>query len=174
MRVVSYVRSEIEERAIPELRAICPRVDVVPMSRSGARQAIDLLASLALGRSFIVSRDFRQDMLDAFRRAASEFQPDVVHIDHLQMAQFVDFSGPYRTVLDQHNVESTIIRRIAQTSPNPGMRLYAGIEWPKLLRYELDIVPQERPGLDRERRGQGGSASARSISGARSERADRG
>jgi glycosyltransferase involved in cell wall biosynthesis len=55
------------------------------------------------------------------------------------MAQFVDFNGSYKVVLDNHNVESIIIKRIAETSESIPIRLYARIEWPKLQRYELDI-----------------------------------
>ncbi|MHB1457498.1 MAG: glycosyltransferase family 4 protein, partial [Armatimonadota bacterium] len=71
--------------------------------------------------------------------AIESFKPDIVHIDHLQMAQFVEFDKSYKVVLDNHNVESTIIKRVAETSDSMPTRLYAGLEWPKLQRYEVDI-----------------------------------
>ena len=139
VRVVAYLRDENERSHLPDLLHLCPQVEPVPLSRGKATQIADLASSLLTRRSFIVSRDFRADMLQAVQREIDRFRPDIVHIDHLQMAQFVDFSGPYATVLDHHNVESAIIQRIAKTSASPPTRVYANIEWPKLRAYELDV-----------------------------------
>lgn len=139
VRLAAFVRTNDEERELPLLRGMCAGVDVVPLGRSPLTQVRDLASSLILGRSFIVSRDFRREMLDLVRAAVDDFRPDVVHIDHLQMAQFVDFDAPYRTVLDHHNVESMIVKRLRETSSSLGMRLYASVEWPRLRDYELSI-----------------------------------
>ncbi len=136
--ILSFVRSEEEAGLAPELEAMCEGVRVVPLARGKARQVADLVGSLVGGKSFIVTRDYREEMREAFQRALDSFRPDVVHIDHLQMAQFVDFSGPYKTVLDQHNVEHLIIKRIAETSGSAAMRMYARVEWPKLRRFEME------------------------------------
>jgi len=158
VRAIAFIRSDEEATLIPELTRVCAGVDVVRLERGRCRQARDLLGSLARGKSFIIGRDFRADMLNAVTRAVEEFRPDVVHIDHLQMAQYVDSGGPYRVVLDNHNVESMIIKRVAETvdvegrsirnaarwissslsaNASPLQRFYAGLEWPKLQRYEL-------------------------------------
>jgi glycosyltransferase involved in cell wall biosynthesis len=136
--VLSYVRNEAEQASVAELRRMCGGVEAVPFRRSRISDLRCAAGCAAFGRSFIVSRDFRREMLDRFRHVAREFRPDVVHIDHLQMAQFVDLDGPYRTVLDEHNVESMIVKRISQTASSRMMRAYARLEWPKLLRFELD------------------------------------
>lgn len=138
VRVVSYLRIDQESRMMPDLQRICP-VEVVPLQRNKLRQFSDLLASVLTRRSFIIERDYRPSMLDAVRKATEQFQPDVVHVDHLQMARFVEFGQPYRIVLDQHNFESMIIRRVSETAESAVMRAYARLEWPKLLRYELDV-----------------------------------
>lgn len=139
VRLLAYTRGENEARLAPDLREVCAGVETVPLGRGKLRQACDLAAGLVSRKSFIVNRDFRAEMLRVYDAAVAEFRPDVVHIDHLQMARFVRFGGPYGTVLDQHNVESIIIKRVAETSRSMPMRLYAGIEWPKLQAYELDI-----------------------------------
>lgn len=142
VRMVAFVRNDEEERLIPELQSICAGVDVVRLKRGRCRQVRDLLGSLVRGRSFIIDRDYRADMADAVRRAVGELRPDVVHVDHLQMAQYVDFGGAYRVVLDNHNVESMIIRRVAETSESRAMRAHARLEWPKLQRYEVETCGQ--------------------------------
>jgi polysaccharide biosynthesis protein PslH len=138
VHAVAYVRTEQESRMLPQLQSICP-VDVVPLARGKLRQCSDLLGSLLAGRSFIVERDYRAGMRDAVRKAVEQFRPDVVHVDHLQMARFVEFGGPYRVVLDHHNFESMIIKRVGETSGSTAMRAYARLEWPKLRRYEMDV-----------------------------------
>ncbi len=135
--LVAFVRTEEETEHIPPIQSMCASVRTVKLARGKMRYLSDAAVSLAAGRSFIVSRDFRREMARAIREAIDEVKPDVIHIDHLQMAQFVDFDSAPRVVLDQHNVESIIIQRIAQTSAGRGMRVYAGIEWPKLRRFEL-------------------------------------
>lgn len=137
VQVLAYLRTDEEWRLVCELRRICQDAYLVPLQRGALRQMADLASSLLTGRSFIVSRDDRAHMRAAFRNLVSSFSPDVVHIDHLQMAQFVDSGGSYRTVLDHHNVESVIVRRVAETAKSRMTRLYAGVEWPKLQRYEL-------------------------------------
>lgn len=142
VRTVAFVRSDAEVVRIPELERTCAALDVVPLGRSRFRQVSDLFVSLIASRSFIIGRDYRADMRDAVRSAIEAHRPDVVHIDHLQMAQYVDFGGPYRVVLDNHNVESMIIKRMAETSETGLMRLYAGLEWPKLRKYEMETCGQ--------------------------------
>lgn len=138
VHTIAYLRGDEERGMVPDLRRLCDGVEL-PLIRGKGRQIADLLSSVSRGRSFIISRDFRADMLRAVQDAVNRFKPDVVHIDHLQMAQFVDFDGRYKVVLDNHNVESMIIRRVAETSESRLMRWYAQMEWPKLRGYELDI-----------------------------------
>ncbi len=142
VRLLSYVRNELESLMLPEIRRICAETDVVLLQRSAARSAWEAVFALAIGKSFVIERDFRQKMLDAFKKVLAEFEPDVVHIDHLQMAQFVDFGSSYKTVLDQHNVEFLIIKRMAETAESIIMRQYARMEWPKLMRHELEVCRQ--------------------------------
>lgn len=139
VRVLAYVRTDEERQLIPELQKICPVIETIPLERSKFKQALDLFWSLAKKKSFIIDRDFRSEMQAAFNAMVDNFKPDVVHVDHLQMAQFVDFDSPYKTVLDNHNVEAMIIKRISETADSLGMRRFASIEWPKLQKYELDI-----------------------------------
>ena len=139
VRVLAYVRLAEERALLDELRSLCAGVDVVPLERGALRQVGDLLTSLITRRSFIISRDFRREMREATARILRDFEPDAIHIDHLQMAQFVDFPLPQKRILDNHNVESMIVKRVAETAVSPLTRLYASIEAPKLRSYELDI-----------------------------------
>lgn len=137
VHLLAYVRLDDELRMLEPLQEMCASVELVRLRRTAVQQAADLLTSLILGRSFIISRDNRREMQAACRRMVNAIRPDVVHVDHLQMAQFVQHDGAYKTALDNHNVESAIIRRTAGTDESLAKRSYASIEWPKLQRYEL-------------------------------------
>ncbi len=139
VHLLAYVRTEQELALLPQIEQMCSHVTTVPLARGKTAMPRDLAMSLMSGRSFIVSRDFRREMQRAVDTAVAEFAPDVIHTDHLQMAQFVDFRSSRKTVLDHHNVESMIIKRISETSDSRLMRLYGRIEWPKLQRYELEV-----------------------------------
>lgn len=139
VRVLTYIRSESERQMVSELADVCDGVTVVPLSRNKLRQASDLLLNLGLHRSFIIKRDYRPAMQNAYHAAVAKFRPDVVHIDHLQMAQFVDLRDSYKCVLDHHNIESLIVQRIGKSAGSSLVKLYAGVEWPKLRDYELNI-----------------------------------
>lgn len=136
VRVLSFVRNDAERAGVSELSGLCAGVVAVPFSRSRIAEIRCALASIIFRRSYIISRDFRREMLTRTRDMIREFRPDVVHIDHLQMSQFVDSDGSYATVLDEHNVEYMIVKRMSESSTSALVRAYARLEWPKLKRYE--------------------------------------
>lgn len=137
VHLLSYVRAEDEPHHIQALQGICESVNVIPLSRNKLTQFFSIASSMVFEESFIISRDFTSGMQNAFYNLINQINPDVVHIDHLQMAQFPDFHNSYKTVLDHHNVESAIIKRVADTTDSLKMKLGAKLEWPKLQRYEL-------------------------------------
>lgn len=140
--MLTYWRPEDEPKHIQEMLGMCVNVTRVPLIRSKASDLRYAASSFLSGGSFIIRRDFRNQMAAEFGRMLREFRPDAVHIDHLQMAQFVDFDSGCRTVLDQHNVEHVIVRRIAETAENAVVRLYAGREWRRLRDYEMRVCRQ--------------------------------
>lgn len=139
LSVLAYVRTREEVEQMPELGKLCHRLRSIPLKRPRAALVLDAAKSILTNQSFIVSRDYRKSMHDWVIKEIEEFQPDVVHIDHLQMAQFVPFGSSFKTVLDHHNIESMIVKRVGESPGGLTSRLYARIEWPKLRRYELDV-----------------------------------
>jgi glycosyltransferase involved in cell wall biosynthesis len=64
---------------------------------------------------------------------------DVIHVDHLQMAQFVPDNEQILNILDEHNVEWRIIERIAHSDGSLLKRSLAKIEYPKLRQFEKEM-----------------------------------
>lgn len=138
LHLLTYIRGENECACLDDMRKICASVNTVDLKRGKLTQLVDAVANALSGRSFIINRDFRVDMRDAVERLVKEITPDAVHVDHLQMAQFLPDTADYKVILDQHNVESTIIRRVSKTATSLLAGIYAAQEWPKLLKFELD------------------------------------
>jgi len=76
---------------------------------------------------------------------ASTHPFNVVHVDHLHMAEYGQLSKrilKIPVVLRQHNVESTIMERFAETLRNPFMRGYIGMQALRLQKYEAQMLRQ--------------------------------
>ncbi len=142
--LLAFVRSEDERKYVAPLRELCAGgVETVIIRRSAVKNVLDAARLWASRRPFIVGRDSVGAMARAVRSRLTGRHYDVVHIDHLQMAQYVlPRRSPVKLVLDHHNVESQIIQRVSQTTPSRAQRLYAAHEWPKLERYELEVCRQ--------------------------------
>jgi len=137
VHLLTFTRHDNELDYLPDLVQICHGIDTVPLTRSRVASVTGFAGSVLQSSSFIIGRDYRMHMLERLQSVVNRFSPDVIHIDHLQMMPYVDLEGPYLTVLDQHNVESAIIRRIAQSSSSIPTRFAARIEWPKLEAFEI-------------------------------------
>jgi polysaccharide biosynthesis protein PslH len=141
--LLAFIRSEKERANIVPLEPLCAGgVQVIPLARGKVRDAAIAFVSLLSGQSFIVTRDSCSAMSsDVAKRLVGINFPggyDVVHIDHLQMAQFLpDDHGRTAVILDNHNIEHRIPKRLAETpGVNPLARWYARTEWPRLRRFE--------------------------------------
>ncbi len=146
VRMLAFIRSEQEREYIAPLEPLCAGgIDTVLLPRGKARDAVKALEALVRRKSFLISRDdsdpFRQLVLKHLR-VPDAFQ--AVHVDHLQMMQFVPpraYNPAVKVVLDNHNIEFFIPKRLAEdTHSNPLMRLYARQEWPKLRNFERNAV----------------------------------
>ncbi|HEY3298946.1 MAG TPA: glycosyltransferase family 4 protein, partial [Armatimonadota bacterium] len=120
------------------LSEYCTRIGHCTIDRSMKRNLSDAGMSVAAGRSFIISRDWRTEMQNKVLEALHS-PTDLIYVDHLQMFQFVPDPSPCPVLLDEHNVEWRIIERFSQTgsASGPFGRAFARLEWPKLRAYEL-------------------------------------
>lgn len=142
--LVAFIRSEEERHYIDELSPFCwGGIYTVPIERSKAKNITDAAGALLTHRSFIVGRDRVPAMQKIVNSRLAQQRFEAVHIDHLQMAQYV---LPRRTgarlILDHHNIESVIIKRLAETTPSRWIKLYASQEWPKLEKHEVSVCKQ--------------------------------
>lgn len=86
----------------------------------------------------------KREMLDKVFEIIKQKKIDLVYVDHLHMAYYgkiIKKAFPQlNVVLRQHNVESQIMKRVAQQERNPLLKKYYELQYVRLYRYESEVV----------------------------------
>lgn len=140
----AFARSPQEHQHAEMLRAFCHRVATVQLSRSRVSDLWYLAGSLATGGSFLLRRDDRAEMHATIRRLLAEEHIDIVHVDQLNMMQFVppEWDGPI--VLDEHNAVWLRVQRLHEHAPDPIRRWLLGREARLIRAAEADACQRAR------------------------------
>lgn len=137
--LLSFARRPEDFGHADHLRQYCADVRVFPMKRSALINARWMAQTLATGRPFIVDRDSVPEMQAAVDRMLAEDRFDLIYVDHLQMTLYLKGKHLCPSLLDEHNVEWQLIRRVAETEPFGLRKWLASLEWRKLRSYELAV-----------------------------------
>ncbi|MFH0793271.1 MAG: glycosyltransferase family 4 protein [bacterium] len=101
------------------------------------------LTNLFASKPYTLSKyHFRHDE-NLLADLVERHHPDLVYCDHLHTAHhgvLLKNRCKLPILLHQHNVESTIMNRLAHEHRNPAVRLFAKIQYRKLIRYESRII----------------------------------
>jgi glycosyltransferase involved in cell wall biosynthesis len=124
------------QRQLPGSVAVCTGKSEL----SGVRRGLDYVAHLGAAAPYAVSRFADHGVREQLAAWFREERFDVTVCDFLDAA--VNFPGRLNipSVLFQHNVESEIWRRHAETAGNPARKALYGMEFRKMLRYEQAAV----------------------------------
>jgi len=140
--LVTFVRLE-EKKFLPEIRKICENVIPISLRRTKLRDAYSLLISQLKRTPFLIERDYRSSMAGAIKNLLTDEKFDVIHIDQVNMAQFIlrpnGISPDLKTIFDAHNATWIILERMRSSSPLL-LRPFLAQEAKKLKNYELQLV----------------------------------
>ena len=138
LTLVSFVRGD-KSAEIDTLKKYCCDVFTVEMRRGLFQDAVAMMRSFVTGKPWMILRDGRSEMKQLLSRIASENQYDIVHIDQLNMAQYVGCFPDAGTVLDAHNALWLLYKRLSETM-KPGIRKWLlSRDWQLLKAYEGDV-----------------------------------
>ncbi len=124
----AFARTPEEGQQAQALRPLCRRIETVRLTRSRLSDAGYLAASLAHGDSFLLRRDDRAAMRAAVRRLLVEERIEVIHVDQLNMMQFVPQAWDGPIALDEHNAVWLRMQRLHAHAPDPIRRWLLGRE----------------------------------------------
>ncbi|SVD52589.1 uncharacterized protein METZ01_LOCUS405443, partial [marine metagenome] len=135
--------SFVTEKTECHVTGLTPYCDVVPVRHTAGNSYPAMLRNLAFKLPYAIEKYQSSDMIGEIRNIADSGGIDLVHIDHLHMAQYIDaLPDSLPVVLREHNVESVIMRRYSEKTSNPLVRLYADIQASRLHAYEAVICPR--------------------------------
>lgn len=124
-----------DEQQIETLRAELA-VEVVPRERrsTGAKRRSQL-ASLLSGVPYETQAAHSAAMQAAIERVCADWRPDAIQLESTLLWSF-DFPDGVPIVLDEHNVDYEVYRRMRDTERSPLRRSFYGFEERRVRRYE--------------------------------------
>ena len=75
-------------------------------------------------------------MTNTLNRVIKDFDPNAIHIQHLRMAQFIDYKNIHRALLDLPDAISMYFQRRKDCTNNPIKKRILNEEYIRLLKYE--------------------------------------
>lgn len=138
IHLLSFVQTPEEVEGIESMRGICASVAFEPLYLDGARTnllrdaALELVSSAPLMAVKYSTSTMRRRLRASLR--AARF--DVLHLDMLHLALYLDEAQSVPVVLVDHNVESVLLERRAQSEPRPLAHAYLRYQVGKLRRFE--------------------------------------
>lgn len=142
--LLTFVRKD-EEKHLSHLKRICEKVIPIPIRRTKIRDVLSMISSQLRGTPFLIERDYRPEMELALKKLLQEEIFNVVHIDQVNMAQFVvnqdNIHISSKTIFDAHNATWAILDRMRSQAPL-FFRPLVTLEAKKLKKYEYRLVKQ--------------------------------
>jgi glycosyltransferase involved in cell wall biosynthesis len=129
---------------IAPLRALANSFHV--FYRNFDNKPIDLIRNTLFGgdKPYNSAKYMLPDIRDKVLEIVGQFQPDVIQFQHLHSAYYakaVRAAFPNILIaLRQHNVESTLIRRVAENETNPVKKFVMSIQAKRLFEYERNVL----------------------------------
>ncbi len=125
---------EDDPASVSLLEGLGIRVIVVP-----AREKKGAL-SIFNGKPISIAKYFSSSFKDKLKAVLQEEKYDLVHCDHLHMAQYANCLGGLPVVMDEHNVEAVILRRYSVLETNPVKRIILRSQAEKMAIIEKRIA----------------------------------
>jgi glycosyltransferase involved in cell wall biosynthesis len=122
------------------LREFC---ELRTVTHSTGNSAPGALLNIFSDLPYTISKYRSANLQNQLVEFVERHRPDVVHVDHLHMAEYGVSLGErfgLPVVLREHNVESVIMERYGIHARNPALRWYASLQHRRLHAYEAAMV----------------------------------
>jgi len=135
--VVSFIIETTRTEDVEELRGFVH--DLQTVFRPQKYAVKDLLRGVCTSMPFTIINYSSEEMGELVTSKLNQ-GIDVVHCEHLNMAQYAMAGNGVKRIIDMHNVESEIMRRYAEKASDPLRALYSKMTAKKLARYEREVL----------------------------------
>ncbi len=139
--LLTFVQTPEELEGLEHLRSFCAHVDHVPLHMGATkwRLFLDMFLEVFVAAPLHAVKYRSRAMVQKVRALMSKESIDVVHLDMLHLGDYLGICRGKPVVLVEHNVESVIIRRRMENTPNVLAKLYLGYQYFKLRAYESRV-----------------------------------
>ncbi|PFZ77569.1 hypothetical protein COL82_13860 [Bacillus toyonensis] len=142
--VICYISNEKDRENIAGLQGIVNDVQVVckNLIRSVSFKDffIDYMKSLMTKYPYNVNKFRHSGFEDLILNKLSNNEYYAIYVDHLQMMVYYDLFNYKNIILDQHNVESLIFKRLIQSENSVFKKVLGAIEYKKLRKFEIGML----------------------------------
>ena len=137
--LVALSRSLSEQQHLEVLTAELADAHLVPIDIALTRKVRLAVMGLSRWKPFVISLYTSKEMARLLRELMTGTPFDVIYADHLHMAQYVPKNTSAFTVLDQHNIETAILRRFFKNQPWGPAKAFAWWDWKRMEQYEMSV-----------------------------------
>jgi len=116
----------------------------IPSEHSAVRRVWDHIRSISSGRPYTFYEYFSEDFHTQLRNAILKRQPDLIHIDSLDLYRWVGELPPVSITCTHHSIESELLRRNADNLNFSILRKYVLHQANLLERVEREMCPRFR------------------------------
>jgi polysaccharide biosynthesis protein PslH len=139
LHLVSFVQDAIDVAGIEHMRSICPVVEAIPLylGRVGKLKLLpDVLREPFGPRPLPVVKYMHAGMRRAIERLRRAHRYDLVHLDMLHLAGYMQWLQDVPVLLMEHNLEAQILSRRADLEQQPLKKAYLAYQERKLRAFE--------------------------------------
>jgi glycosyltransferase involved in cell wall biosynthesis len=124
------------------LKPYCRKIIGIDRERGKIASAANAFLGTVGSRPFIMREYWRPAMAAMIEKVVSEERIDVIHAHFLHMGQYAGNRNGAAFVLDAHNLEHVLWKRVAGRLRNPLKRAFAEIQAGKLIRWERSVAAE--------------------------------
>ena len=133
---------ELKKENLDHLKSFCKAVYPfeIPADLSRVTLAKMLFLNLFSSLPFVAQKYDAPMMRQKIREIIQTQHIDLVHVDMLPLAAYINEFENLPKILVNHNVESVRLYRWFRAEPNPVKKIYLGIQWLKLRSFEQSAM----------------------------------
>jgi len=128
--------------ALEPLRALGIELALVPPHRASWKVPLQVARSLFTRRPHPLPKNFSHAMLAEIRKRLAAGSVDVLHLNHLDAAQYLEYlePGEVRTIVDTHNLLAALYGQLVRSARDPLTRSFTWLQWTRMSRYEPALL----------------------------------
>jgi len=129
-----------EKDNIKVLKKICADVKVIPLKSTKVAPLCILTRSIFSNKPYTIAKYSSRNMKNLLKGFLKNGNIDMIHCDHLHMAQYVQDVTSIPKIIDEHNIETDIAKRFIKHNSSLIKRVSVFLlQYRKLLKYEPSV-----------------------------------